>query len=73
MWKKWLSRKLLVTFCGVLTTLLIYQFDLPPDVAKEIAEAVMVILSSYLFGQSAVDVATVIKEKSPKNRTAIRE
>lgn len=64
--KKWFSRKLLATFGGVLTMLLVHQLGFPPETAQQISEAIMVILSSYLLGQSAVDVAGIVKQKGER-------
>ncbi|MCX7835947.1 MAG: hypothetical protein N2450_07775 [bacterium] len=69
MWKKWLSRKLLMTLAGLLTTVFIQYLGLTPEAAKEMVEAIMVILSSYLLGQSAVDIVQVLKEKPSRNRS----
>ena len=63
MWQKWLSRKLLATFASILTAILIHQLGFAPETAQQIVEAVMVIVSSYLLGQSAVDVAAIVKGK----------
>ncbi|MDK9700606.1 MAG: hypothetical protein OEM52_10720 [bacterium] len=62
MLKKWLSRKLLATLAAILTSVLVNQIGLPPETAQQIVDAIMVIVSSYLLGQSAVDVATTIKQ-----------
>lgn len=55
--KKWLSRKLVATLTAVLTAILVNQLGLDPVIAKQIIDAIMVIVSSYVLGQSAVDVA----------------
>ena len=60
--KKWLSRKLLATVGAMLMAVLVNQLGLPPEVAQHIVDALIVIVSSYLLGQSAVDIATVVKQ-----------
>ena len=62
MLQKWLSRKLLATLGAVITAILVNQIGLPAEIAKQIVDAIVVVVSSYVLGQSAVDVAGAIKK-----------
>ena len=59
--KKWFSRKLLATVAALISAILVNQIGLPLETAQHIVDSIMVIVSSYLLGQSAVDVATAVK------------
>ncbi len=61
---KWFSRKLLASLAAIISAILVNQIGLPPDTAKQIVDAIMVIVSSYVVGQSAVDIATAVKSGS---------
>lgn len=59
--KKWISRKFLAAVGGIITLILVKKGGLPEEMAKDLIEGIVQILTFYLVGQGVVDAAKEIK------------
>lgn len=63
---KWLSRKLVAAVIAVVVIVLV-NLGVPETTAKAITDAIMVVITAYLGGQSAVDVISKLKKPDQPN------